>query len=807
MPDQTLTTVIRYEADQGAASQTVRAADRIEDATSDIGRAAKRAAAEQTALEQANQRAMRAATEAFEAQLRAVRSQADIYGDLASRMSAFSGLASGLGSTAFGGRMMIAADILDAVEAAQLFSAEMPELAKRLSSGRLGLNSFTVGLGAVGVALAAVSVGLLLLKDAGEERRQAVLAEIDAYERLAEMNVADLTTRQIDEQIAALEAGMAARAELIAQYEDERQAVLDSLNPLEELAEATGIIGFGADDWKAKIDELTKAQEADALVVERLRDAREADVAVTNDLDEAERKLANTRAALVMNQIDAEMEVFERSRSWTRAQAESRLAEIEARRALITDALAELAPLAADSEDVREQMTALGSEFGALGREATRLRDEILPAIAARERETEAAEAFQAALDDMSTAYQEQISLEQDLADIRQQTAEDEAQLRQAYAQDTEKLRATFERQQAERERTYLQQRAGAIENAEDRIADLRASREKDRAKAEAEYHRETLRAQEDYQRERVRRLEDHRASIQEAALRLDASAILAEQRRYAQEERRAKEDFEVDAARRAEQYRERQQQDEDAFRERLAGEREALDKQLRQLERSYEDQTRTQREAFNRQQAERVQAFNAQLAALHTAANAEMSARRTQYHDQLADLQAFHRAEDAAYARHRTGLLAKLQDIGTGARPAPPPSQPVITSNLPNAGSSGGLTLYPAGDSILTQRRVDPTRIGALLGGVPMFDFGGYMARDGLAHLRAREFVLTPETAAILERGMGARLSQAGLQQYVTSRTVGDITVNQTFGNLAGWTRAEIKDVTREAIQEAFNG
>lgn len=163
-----------------------------------------------------------------------------------------------------------------------------------------------------------------------------------------------------------------------------------------------------------------------------------------------------------------------------------------------------------------------------------------------------------------------------DIADIRADAARRETKQAEELARDIARARADSAERVAEWEEDHAE-----------RVADLRADSNERLAELE-----------EDYQRDRERAAESHRESLLDAASRLDAAAVAAEQRRYAQEQREAEEQHQERIDDERESLEERIAQEREAHEERLADEAEALDKRIRQEQEAHAERLAEAREA-----------------------------------------------------------------------------------------------------------------------------------------------------------------------------------------------------------------
>lgn len=175
---------------------------------------------------------------------------------------------------------------------------------------------------------------------------------------------------------------------------------------------------------------------------------------------------------------------------------------------------------------------------------------------------------------------------EQTIARDAEDFARQRARAEREFAAQIVDVREDAARREAEMAEELARANAEAREATDERIADARESAQERLTELE-----------EDYQRNRERATRRHQDNLMSAAARLDARAIVAEQRRFARER--------VDAAEAREEQREEIQEQ---LQERIEDEEEALEESNRQRREHYERQLREQREA----DARRIQEMRA---------------------------------------------------------------------------------------------------------------------------------------------------------------------------------------------------
>lgn len=175
----------------------------------------------------------------------------------------------------------------------------------------------------------------------------------------------------------------------------------------------------------------------------------------------------------------------------------------------------------------------------------------------------------------------------------------------QQFADQIADIRADAMRREAQ-QIAELERRIGNLRaDATERIADWEEDHAERIAELRTEGNRRLVELEEDFQRERVRAAEQHRETLLGAAARLDAAAVLAEQRRFAQSEREAREDHTRRMARERENLDERIRQEQEAHEERVREEQESLEKRIRQEREAHERRIQEAREADERRIAD----------------------------------------------------------------------------------------------------------------------------------------------------------------------------------------------------------
>lgn len=440
-------------------------------------------------------------------------------------------------------------------------------------------------------------------------------------------------------------------------------------------------------------------------------------------------------------------------------------------------------------------------------------------------------------LDDLAAA-------EQDYNDRLARMDEDDARERERAAQRLEQSIAAVHADAAKRalasEKTQNERIADSQEAFQERVAELR----EDAAERE-------LRAAEDYQRKREQLERDHRDALIEAALRLDASAVWAEQRRYARQREDLERDQADERAQRQKQLADRLADEQKAHEQRVAQEHEAHAQRLEQgreadaeriadLRARYADEQRLAEEDRRIARDRMAQDHQRRIQDINTAAINEYNARQAafiQQYNQLAahesqklgiqrQYQAAMLNDFEAWLRNMRGVVAQ-QDAArvisaafggpTGAAiGGTGPSLTQLAGSIPaSAGSSGGLTLVPPpGSTIYTPGvgysvvggGVNPIAIGQLLGGRHT---GGDIDRSGLWNLRAGEHVIEPGTASLLKRMMGGSITPsglAGMARAAAGQAASKVVENLTVNIYESQDPTRTKQMVFQAVMEALS-
>lgn len=827
-------TIYRFKHDRNTINAVLRDQGRVTDAVQDTDRASERLADAYSDTERAAKRTAAAQRDAAEASIRAAREQGELYGDTASRLSSLSGLSSGLGGAALSGRIMLAADVLDAVEAMRLMSAEVPALVGQLSTG-------TLALGAVGLAVAGLAGGLYLLGKSAEESRQAVLRSIEFERRRSELGIRDLTTQQIQEEIES-------RRDLVAQYDEDierqralREQLFESYSAWEQLTEALGVQNQGLDDYDDRIQELQDEREIEMALILELRDALGLAAVAANDAIDAEKQLADERAGASARAFSGMLEAFQAADSLTTDQLNDRIEALDRERTalevsgyILTDAgqarADEIESIkmwlnnARDAIAMREAEEALlkqqeeaakRAEAAALAayqqaEQILRVYDEFTPeqldqAIGDIEREQEAITATAYGMTEAGqTRYAELEAMKKWLEEARPtiQARADEAQ---ALADQEALLKKTTDaiKQHAD-QLADINKARNEVKQAYEDIQQAHRDYATETVEVEADRQREALEDQADFARERVRDLADHYADMADidAKYYRDRDKVIADMgealgeigEKRVDEARDLNEDLEDLAKEHGKRVLDIQQRADDTIhsaalrRDAIAiyeAQKQAqrdLEAERDQYQEEQDEREQAYREAMRllfREQAERLKAGQEALRTLELQHRREQQEREQAFRLRLQrddeDRRIRLQRQQEGYAREdaerHAAFISQLQGLQTHH------------FNVANELRRHYDEMYAIHRGGLSRIEAAPASVGgglAGLGGLPSYDGGGYTP-SGAIQTRRGEYVLDPTTTRLAERGVGQRLSQGGLRQMISQVTYGGnpLTVN----------------------------
>lgn len=773
-------TIYRFRADRAAAAEVLRENERINESLEQIEKSSNRLRETYSDLETASVRTARARVDALQTELKLVREQADVYGTMSRRIMPLAGLTSGLGGAALSGRMMIAADILDAAEALTVFKAELPSFASQLGIGRREL----VALGAAGAALA---VELAVIKSmfsdlvkAAKNTTAVVSGQIDAYARFRDFMLTATSESLKAEIESVMKRDLAEREyyDNILELRNRVNAALETGQPLslEGLAEGAirlyeflGGSATGLKELNAALAESRKNIESNRLYLQLLIDAYSEGATAANDAAQREQEYTERRIAGLEKEMQRELQIRQMIESGSIAQAEQRLEQIEQESELLRELESELAPLSANSETAAQKLQEVRDRLAELGLEASAINERVIPAIRFAEQWKNGIENFKSGVQSAIKSVADIAQRLQKGAEIIAKADQRELEIRAEFAAEREKI----ERQHNEKIRSLQEQSEQRQREFYERYVEQVAAAEEDLKKSlsklQEDYNREELRRAEDFRRDQERAERQHKQNVLEAAARLDATAVWQEQQRYEEERRQAEEDFRIETQRRKEELQIQINQERAAFQERIA-----------QARKAYEQQLRDEREQLQRSIAQQNAAYRAELQQLNSALQARLQSNQAEMQAELNSLLGFQNYEYTVRETHYAKLKAQL-DRWFASQTA----VPAIATAASRVASG-----------IQTATRDAFSALGRL------FDTGGYTP-DGIIMARKGEFVLDPVTVRTLERGLGAPLTQSRIRNIANS--YGPITVQQTFGDIGRYSPSQIQSIVERSMLRVF--
>lgn len=634
----------------------------------------------QERLERSLRNVGRAASEQdFTAQYRAARQE--------NRLEAFTGSALtdilqpvGLASAM---PVQIAGDMFRFVDAIPDAKLGLTQLTKQMGLADVGAVKLGAGIGVAALATTALVIGIDALSNASEKARERVEAAIEAERRRAQIAPEFSTRDELTEALKQLDLDMAKRAEQIRRAEEDRQALFDSYNAFEQLAEATGIYNQGLDEQDAYLKELRVSQAADAQLKESLEQALREGATATADAADAEERLAARRVAAAqtaMSAIDQQMqrEIAQRRQiaSYTPAQVDSEVSGLRDQIAAYDNALvalrAEFDAGVINMVEFREKEKALADARDRAAEDLTYLDTTVRAAAQRRasaadseKRLEQATKDAERAVNDIATAEQRRAGLLASYADATEQTATrrgvDDAREAEDFARKQAADRAKHNADLIALDRKHLEDRAALLA----KLGEGETEAEKARLDALRDFQDREKKATVDYWRDMRKINRDERLSVLDAAARLDASAVLAAQRQAEQQRQERTEQYEAERAERQADYDDRLAELAEQRREKQA----ALAQELRDLE-----------DKHRRERAERIRAFNQQ--------QADEASDRALRQQRLAQDRAY---EDSQRQKQFNAELAAINNLITAAEDLERKSRAAIQAANTRGGAGGG--------------------------------------------------------------------------------------------------------------------
>lgn len=639
MTDRVVETQLRFITDRQATNQVLRDNARIDDSLQEIDDTASRLEDAYSDMERAAIKTAKAQREASEQSIRAAKEQSELLGDVASRTSQLSGAAAGLGAIG-GQRLMIAADILDAAEAAQLLRAEFPAMIAQLVAARSQLLLF----GGIGAAFAGAAL-LMNQYNKEKEREKRLLAEtrqsvVKYIERLTELNIflAGATTDEIqariEEEQNTLNGLIATRGDienefdtmlsnLVNQYSEQfpdiaeqlGQATLENIDDLnlpalQQLNSAMSIFGGLSEKQYDDINLQIGALAELGTQYDGTNQKIEEQTQLIEDLGGA--ILPTTEFFNVFS--DAAFEAGSSGR-------------------LVTNTLADLTGGAADAA---ESFGLIGDKTDEMLAKVTGARDEETSAILETlKAEMQRQDVITAGATLIAKAEQQRADViaesEQSILDVQRDTAQKRADAIAKTESDIADLASDYAKQRADIERDRLE-----------KIADLTGN-----------YQKDSLRDLEDFNREQTRATEDHREAMLDAAGRLDAIALLDEQRSFTKDQKRADEDFKTEQKRRDEEFKAQLKQADDAAK-----------REQQQALANYRQRETDLRNSLNKQLSDLRTAQQREIMAIQSAQQQKIATINSGLENELRQLTGFTQNEIMIRDDHYTAMLSQLESF-----------------------------------------------------------------------------------------------------------------------------------------------
>lgn len=381
---------------------------------------------------------------------------------------------------------------------------------------------------------------------------------------------------------------------------------------------------------------------------------------------------------------------------------------------------------------------------------------------------------------------------------LERETAEARLQATQQYEAQRTSVIASYGRTMAREAEDFARQRARQQAELERRIADIARDAAERRAEWQAELNKRIAEIrddgneriteiEEDYQRSRERAERSHRETLMGAAARLDATAVLAEQRRYAQATQDA-----------AQAHAERVHDEQASINERIAQEQEAHAKRLEAARRADEQRIEELRRSLAEQQRMEDEDRRVRLERMAEDHGRQLRELDETHRDRLAQI-------DRQAARERLALDEAFQ-----AQMAQFGEQTTAWLRLQAEREREALKLFDEWWQAILLRFAGGSESGAPGSGNPPvlqpFADGGPVMRTGPALVHAGEYVLNPRTTAALNAMMG------GFDQNRLLQQVGGKSMSVTFADGAirvaagaGQTPLDVARAVRDEVADLF--
>lgn len=351
-----------------------------------------------------------------------------------------------------------------------------------------------------------------------------------------------------------------------------------------------------------------------------------------------------------------------------------------------------------------------------------------------------------------------------------------------------------FNRQMAEAEADFREQQAQAEVEYQRSVSEAQRNHQEEQKQSRIDFYRSEQKATEDFLLQQERARQDHEYRLQDGAARLDALAVIAEQRQYAIDSKRAKEDFDRSRKQAQAEYKVQEKQREDNFR-----------KQMSQMADQFRRQQTAAEQQFRKQQDRERQHFQQQL--IDQAAQYTMQRQQAidQYKAQMT-MQLQHASwSEMQWDMYYDHLRAQLNAFITGG------SEPISDWDGGQGDGGGGNTGGNSGPGGLGpgdegyDPRKDPelrrewrmeVQDGSFTGTFeewlrkngftwPGMAGGGSTGQGGLRMTHPHEFMLTASTTSSLEQSLGGRLTQGGIAKLGRGSGGSGMNVTNVFNDV----------------------
>lgn len=571
-------------------------------------------------------------TERIEEQTRRAAQAARDYGDAASvaarEVEAFGDVGTGL-STVRGalesagvggpvtGALLGGAEIADSVEAFKRLGPALGDVKAKALDSLSGLASSAGGLanlgfagGAAAAAIAGVGLALKNFSDDAKRQAEAFKAQFEARRELSqEIAGGNLTLEEAQERLEQYNRQLDASKQVYAdaqaaynQFEDSfgvGAAVLKVIDSREQaLSDSVKTAREDTEQWSAKISELNRAIESGTLASENAVSAEEtlnaSRIAIANGVAQVEQRLLAAR-------------------SQSSDQIRSQIDSLNAQVAIIQNQERSL-------RNAGEDTTALTQQIDILGTTALRMRNELLPAAEAQEKQAKAAEEAKKRFEEFAERLKQ---TREDLINATEKYNDDVKDIQQRAYEQLATAQEKYNDAQVDAAEKLADSQQDITEKLADKVAELGVDAARDAAEAQREFRSEQLDEIRDYQRDERDAIEDHQRRLRD--IRRSAEA-----------------------------------EEEDAILQRDF-------KRLFEIRKNTGKQLETANEEFNEEKAARERDLQERLGDIANEFAEERAIRQQEYQQQLADAQAQAQEEraqiQANYAERKAELAQNLQE------------------------------------------------------------------------------------------------------------------------------------------------